>query len=50
MRIVYEVENNRRRFLDIKVLVGEGGLIIKKEDISTSIGVKLDIKTYKSLS
>jgi len=53
--MVYEVDNNRRRFLDAKVSVrevsvGEGSLVVEKEDIFISIGVGLDIKIYRSLS
>ena len=48
--MIYEVDNNRRRFLDVKVLVGEGGLVVEKENIFISIEVELDIKIYRSLS
>ena len=48
--MVYEVDNNRRRFLDVEVSVGEEGLIVEKENIFISIEVELDIKIYRSLS
>lgn len=48
--MVYEVDNNRRRFLDVEVLVGERGLVIEKENIFISIEVELDIKIYRFLS
>jgi len=42
VRIVYEVDNNRRRFLDAEVSVrevsvGEGSLVVEKEDICYGI-------------
>jgi len=48
--MVYEVDNNRRRFLDVEVSVGEEGLVVEKENIFISIEVELDIKIYRSLS
>ena len=48
--MVYEVDNNRRRFLNVKVSVGEEGLVVEKENIFISIEVELDIKIYRSLS
>lgn len=48
--MVYEVDNNRRRFLDVEVSVGEEGLIVEKENIFISIEVELDIKIYRFLS
>jgi len=48
--MVYEIDNNRRRFLNVEVSVGERGLVVEKENIFISIEVELYIKIYKSLS